>query len=236
MSKKEEDAYRLYNIGVANEALGYAAEDPKSAMKFLDEAAINYGKAVDDKPSEKVFSGAPEADRDRDCSLSKAGRDKKCSSARSSAATRDGGGPRADRETHLRPVEEHASEERNRCGWFADRHFAWDRGDACADRWSGDRDGEERDRRRHDRADGAQCESREFRSDFSGAAEANRRRGEPNDRERDEGAGGKREMKSMPRNRALGWRCWQPLSAPVPARRMNAAVRVRIWWCRRSSA
>jgi tetratricopeptide (TPR) repeat protein len=55
MSKKEEDAYRLYNIGVANEALGYAAEDPKSAMKFLDEAAINYGKAVDDKPSEKYF-------------------------------------------------------------------------------------------------------------------------------------------------------------------------------------
>jgi len=55
MSKKEDDAYRLYNIGVANEALGYAAEDPKSAMKFLDEAAINYGKAVDDKPSEKYF-------------------------------------------------------------------------------------------------------------------------------------------------------------------------------------
>jgi len=24
-------------------------------MKFLDEAAINYGKAVDDKPSEKYF-------------------------------------------------------------------------------------------------------------------------------------------------------------------------------------
>jgi hypothetical protein len=45
----------LYNIGVANEALGYAAEDPKSAMKFLDEAAINYGKAIDDKPSEKYF-------------------------------------------------------------------------------------------------------------------------------------------------------------------------------------
>ncbi len=55
MSKKEDDAYRLYNIGVANEALGYAAEDSRSAMKFLDEAAINYGKAVDDKPSEKYF-------------------------------------------------------------------------------------------------------------------------------------------------------------------------------------
>ncbi len=55
LSKKDEDAYRLYNIGVANEALGYAAEDPKSAMKFLDEAAINYGKAIDDKPGEKYF-------------------------------------------------------------------------------------------------------------------------------------------------------------------------------------
>jgi hypothetical protein len=57
LTKKDEDAYRLYNIGVANEALGYAAEDPKSAMKFLDEAAIDYGKAIDAKPSEKYFLG-----------------------------------------------------------------------------------------------------------------------------------------------------------------------------------
>jgi tetratricopeptide (TPR) repeat protein len=55
ITKKDGDAYRLYDIGVANEALGYAAEDPKSAMKFLDEAAINYGKAIDDKPGEKYF-------------------------------------------------------------------------------------------------------------------------------------------------------------------------------------
>lgn len=55
LSKREDDAYRLYNIGVANEALGYAASDSKSAMKFLDEAAINYGKAVDAKPAEKYF-------------------------------------------------------------------------------------------------------------------------------------------------------------------------------------
>jgi tetratricopeptide (TPR) repeat protein len=57
LTKKEEDAYRLYDIGVANEALGYAAGDPKSAMKFLDEAAIDYGKAIDAKPSEKYFLG-----------------------------------------------------------------------------------------------------------------------------------------------------------------------------------
>lgn len=55
LTKKDEDAYRLYNIGVANEALGYRAEDAKSAMKFLDEAAINYGKAIDAKPGEKYF-------------------------------------------------------------------------------------------------------------------------------------------------------------------------------------
>ncbi|HEY2471094.1 MAG TPA: hypothetical protein VGI45_25085 [Terracidiphilus sp.] len=53
--KGEDDAYRLYNIGVAYEALAYKAEDQKSAMKFLDEAAINYGKAIDSKPSEKYF-------------------------------------------------------------------------------------------------------------------------------------------------------------------------------------
>jgi hypothetical protein len=50
-----EDAYRLYNTGVAYEALAYKAEDPKAAMKFLDEAAIDYGKAIDSRPSEKYF-------------------------------------------------------------------------------------------------------------------------------------------------------------------------------------
>ncbi|MGD0789719.1 MAG: hypothetical protein ABR898_17225 [Terracidiphilus sp.] len=55
LSKQAEDAYRLYNIGVAYEALAYKAEDEKSAMKFLDEAAINYGKAIDAKPAEKYF-------------------------------------------------------------------------------------------------------------------------------------------------------------------------------------
>jgi hypothetical protein len=55
MPKPADDAYRLYDIGVAYEALAYAAEDEKSAMKFLDEAAINYGKAIDAKPAEKYF-------------------------------------------------------------------------------------------------------------------------------------------------------------------------------------
>lgn len=53
--KPEEDAYRLYNVGVAYEALAYAASDEKMTMKYLDQAAINYGKAIDAKPSEKYF-------------------------------------------------------------------------------------------------------------------------------------------------------------------------------------
>lgn len=55
LPRKEDDAYRLYNIGVADEALGYAAQDPKAAMKLLDDAAIQYGKAIDAKPDEKYF-------------------------------------------------------------------------------------------------------------------------------------------------------------------------------------
>jgi tetratricopeptide (TPR) repeat protein len=53
--KPDEDAYRLYDIGVAYEALAYEADDEKAAMKYLDQAAINYGKAIDAKPSEKYF-------------------------------------------------------------------------------------------------------------------------------------------------------------------------------------
>jgi hypothetical protein len=52
---KEDDAYRLYNVGVVYEAMAYAAEDPKAARRFLDQAAIHYGKAIDAKPSEKYF-------------------------------------------------------------------------------------------------------------------------------------------------------------------------------------
>ena len=53
--KPAEDAYRLYNVGVAYEALAYKAKDPKVAMKYLDEAAIDYGKAIDSRPAEKYF-------------------------------------------------------------------------------------------------------------------------------------------------------------------------------------
>lgn len=51
----EEDSYRLYNIGVANEALAYSSEDVNKARTYLQQAAINYGKAIDAKPTEKYF-------------------------------------------------------------------------------------------------------------------------------------------------------------------------------------
>jgi hypothetical protein len=53
--QKEEDAYRLYNVGVMNEALAYDAEDVKKARTYLQEASIDYGKAIDAKPTEKYF-------------------------------------------------------------------------------------------------------------------------------------------------------------------------------------
>jgi hypothetical protein len=51
----DADAYRIYELGVVNEALGYKAEDFTSARKYLQEASIDYGKAIDAKPSEKYF-------------------------------------------------------------------------------------------------------------------------------------------------------------------------------------
>jgi hypothetical protein len=55
LDKPVEDAYRLYDLGVAYEALGYAAKDTPTAMKYLSQASINYGKAIDANPAEKYF-------------------------------------------------------------------------------------------------------------------------------------------------------------------------------------
>jgi len=55
LPKPIDDAYRLYDAGVAYEAMAYAAEDIPAAMKFLDQAAIDYGKAIDSNPGEKYF-------------------------------------------------------------------------------------------------------------------------------------------------------------------------------------
>jgi hypothetical protein len=56
LSKTTEDAYRLYDIGVAYEALAYQSEDKNATEKFLEKAAINYGKAIDANPGEKLFA------------------------------------------------------------------------------------------------------------------------------------------------------------------------------------
>ena len=49
------DAFRVYNMGVANEALGYATQDLTAAMKYLSAASNDYGKAMDAIPGEKQF-------------------------------------------------------------------------------------------------------------------------------------------------------------------------------------
>ncbi|HEX9198357.1 MAG TPA: hypothetical protein VF865_02270 [Acidobacteriaceae bacterium] len=54
-AQPEDDAYRLYDLGVVNEALGYQSEDVIKARKYLQEASIDYGKAIDAKPTEKNF-------------------------------------------------------------------------------------------------------------------------------------------------------------------------------------
>jgi len=51
----EEDAYRLYDLGVVNEAMAYSAEDLQKARKDLQDASVDYGKAIDAKPTEKYF-------------------------------------------------------------------------------------------------------------------------------------------------------------------------------------
>jgi hypothetical protein len=53
--KPQDDAYRLYDIGVGYEAEAYQSEDHAAAKKLFDKAAINYGKALDENPSEKLF-------------------------------------------------------------------------------------------------------------------------------------------------------------------------------------
>jgi hypothetical protein len=54
-AQPDQDAYRLYDLGVVNEALGYQAESVTQAAKYLQEASIDYGKAIDAKPTEKNF-------------------------------------------------------------------------------------------------------------------------------------------------------------------------------------
>ncbi len=51
----EDDAYRLYNIGVGEEALGYQAEKPADAKSDFEKAVIDYQKAGEANPHERYF-------------------------------------------------------------------------------------------------------------------------------------------------------------------------------------
>jgi len=54
-SDAKAEGYRQYDIGVANEGQAYDATENKAAMKYLEQASIAYGKALDANPGEQAF-------------------------------------------------------------------------------------------------------------------------------------------------------------------------------------
>jgi hypothetical protein len=52
----KDDAYRLYSIGVAQEALAYKTQDQFEKKRQLEQAVDNYRRAAELKPSENMFS------------------------------------------------------------------------------------------------------------------------------------------------------------------------------------
>ena len=56
--KPEDESYRQYALGVAYEALGYAADDPADTLKYLEQASTYYNKALETNPGEKFFTQA----------------------------------------------------------------------------------------------------------------------------------------------------------------------------------
>jgi len=55
LARLDDDAYRLYNIGVGDEALGYKAESPASARRYFEQAVVQYRKAGEANHQEKYF-------------------------------------------------------------------------------------------------------------------------------------------------------------------------------------
>lgn len=51
-----QEAYHQYALGVANEGLAYATDDPKQATELLREAVNRYQRAIQDNPGEKIFA------------------------------------------------------------------------------------------------------------------------------------------------------------------------------------
>jgi len=55
LPKPSDEAYRQYGVGIANEALAYQEPKVEEATKLLEEASVNYNKALELKPDEKYF-------------------------------------------------------------------------------------------------------------------------------------------------------------------------------------
>jgi hypothetical protein len=55
LTRLDDDAYRLYNIGVGDEALGYKADTPAAARRYFEQAVMQYRKAGEANPREKYF-------------------------------------------------------------------------------------------------------------------------------------------------------------------------------------
>jgi hypothetical protein len=53
--KPRDESYRQFALGIAHEALAYAAEDPQIALNYLEQAALLYDKAISMKPDEQYF-------------------------------------------------------------------------------------------------------------------------------------------------------------------------------------
>ncbi len=56
MSDPGSEAFRQYALGVAKEAVAYSTDDAKRALELLRAAADHYRAAINDNPSEKLFS------------------------------------------------------------------------------------------------------------------------------------------------------------------------------------
>jgi len=56
--KPADESYRQYALGVAYEALGYAAEEPADTLKYLEQASAYYNKALETNSGEKYFTQA----------------------------------------------------------------------------------------------------------------------------------------------------------------------------------
>ena len=55
LASATDDAYRIYNIGVGDEALGYKAETPAGAKKYFEQAVVKYRAAGEANPKERYF-------------------------------------------------------------------------------------------------------------------------------------------------------------------------------------